>query len=137
MPILVIKEVIIIIAECVAERENIKLRVINNDQFCPHLPHPPRRPQQMPKKRAREHSVSPTFHRIAWTRKRTRRGNVLIEEVVSPNSPATPKQKKMANTKYTRDQTPPSVRGIEEAMALPPIPAPDVFAPKKGRKGKV
>lgn len=93
----------------------------------------------MAKKRAREHSTSPKFHRVAWTEKRTRRGAVLAAEVITPGStPVKPKKKTTSwNTGYSRDQTPILGEGIKAAMALPPIPAPEILAPKKGRSGKV
>ena len=38
---------------------------------------------------------------------------------------------------YTQDQTPTTGEGIEAAMSLPPIPAPEILAPKRGWGGKV
>ena len=94
----------------------------------------------MTRKRVREHSSSPKFHRVAWT-KRTRQGVVLATEVTTPGTPETPvKPKKhttLQNLGYSRDQTPIPGEGIKTAMSLPPIPAPEILAPKKGRKGKV
>jgi len=95
----------------------------------------------MSKKRAREHSTSPKFHRVAWTEKRTRRGAVLTAEAITPSSLGTPtkprRHTKLQNTGYSQDQTPVAGEGIQEAMSLPPIPAPAILAPKKGQRGKV
>lgn len=95
----------------------------------------------MSKKRMREHSASPKFHRVTWTQKRTRRGAVLTAEVITPGSLETPVKSRrhtiLQNTGYSRDQTPILGEGIEEAMSLPPIPAPEILAPKKGQTGKV
>ena len=102
---------------------------------------PPSSLNTMPKKRVQEHIASPKFHRVAWTGKRTRRGAVLAAEVITPGSPATPvKLKKyttLQNTGYSQDQTPILGEGIKAAMSLPPIPAPEILAPKKGQAGKV
>ena len=96
----------------------------------------------MSKKRTREHSSSPKFRRVAWAEKRTRRGAVFTAEVIdTPASLETPvKPKKHATlqrVKYSQDQTPISGEGIETAMSLPPIPAPEILAPKRNRRGKV
>ena len=94
----------------------------------------------MTKKRTREHSASPKFQRVEWT-KRTRRGAVLATELTTPNSPTTPvKPKKhtaLQNTGYSQDQTPIPGEGIKAAMSLPPIPAPEILASKRERRGKV
>ena len=94
----------------------------------------------MAKKWTREHSTSPKFQRVAWTEKRTRQGAVLAAEVIStPGSFTTPvkpnKLTTMQRVKYS--QTPTSGEGIKTAMSLPPIPAPEVLAPKRDRRGKV
>jgi hypothetical protein len=96
----------------------------------------------MSRKRPREFSTSPKFHRVTWTQKRTRRGTVLAAEVIatsgSTQTPTRPKKhitSRQAN--FTRDQTPRSGEDIKEAIALPPIPIPDILAPKKDRRGKV
>ena len=98
-------------------------------------------PSTMTKKRVREHSTSPKFHRVAWTGKRTRRGTVFSAEVITPSSQATPVKSKRYlapnDPKYSQDQTPTAGRGIETAMSLPPIPAPEILASKKKWKGKV
>ena len=95
----------------------------------------------MSRKRVREHSTSPKFHHVVWTGKRTRRGAVLAVEVTTQGSLRTPaKQKRHTtsqNTGYSRDQTPILGEGIKAAMSLPPIPAPEILAPKKGQAGKV
>ena len=96
----------------------------------------------MSRKRPREHSTSPQFHRVAWAEKRTRRGAIFAAEVITtPSSLETPvKSKKhtpFRSTKYSQDQTPVGSEGIKAAMSLPPIPAPEILAPKKGRKGEV
>jgi len=94
----------------------------------------------MIKKQVHKHSVSPEYHRVAWAPKRTRRGTVFATEVITPSSSsATPKQLKKQPTpsvkKDSRDQTPDPGEGIKSAMSLPPIPAPEILAPKK--RGKV
>jgi len=94
----------------------------------------------MAKKRTREHSTSPKFHRVTWAVKRTRRGAVLAAEVApTPGSFATPvKQKKLTTLQRDKhSQTPTSGEGIKTAMSLPPIPAPEILAPKRDRRGKV
>ena len=95
----------------------------------------------MSKKRAREHSTSPKFHRVAWTEKRTQWGAVLTADVVTPSSLGTPAKPRrhttLQDTGYSRDQTPVPGEGIQEAMSLPPIPAPEILAPKRGQRGKV
>jgi len=92
-------------------------------------------------KRGLEHSVSPKVHRVAWNKKQTRRGAVLTAEVITSTSLKTPaKRRRLAmvqNTGHSQDQTPIPGEGIQEAMSLPPIPAPEILAPKKGQKGKV
>lgn len=96
----------------------------------------------MSKKRTREHSTSPKFHRVAWAGKRTRRGTVFTAEVTTTaRSPVTP-VKPMRPTvpgkiKDSLDQKSVSGKGIEAAMSLPPIPAPEILAPKRDRRGKV
>jgi len=67
---------------------------------------------------------------------------VLAAEVIStPGSPATPVKPKKHTTlhkvKYSQDQIPISGEGIKTAMSLPPIPAPEILAPKRDRRGKV
>ena len=94
------------------------------------------------RKRAREHSTSPIFHRVAWTTKRSRRGTVATADVITtPGSLKTPVKSKnhtsSPNVQYSRDQTPITGKGIEAAMSLPPIPAPEFLASKKARGGKV
>ena len=78
---------------------------------------------------------------MAWAEKRTRRGTVLAAEVIpAPGSLATPvkpKKHTLQRVKYSQDQTPTSGKGIKAAMSLPPIPAPEVLAPKRDRRGKV
>lgn len=96
----------------------------------------------MSKKRPREYSTSPKFHRITWAEKRTRQGAVLTAEVLTtPGSPATPtkprKNAALRKVKYSQDQAPASGEGIKAAMSLPPIPAPEILAPKRDRRGKV
>lgn len=96
----------------------------------------------MTKKRMREHSTSPKFHRVTWAEKRTRRGTVISAKVVTtPGSLQTPvkakKHTSLHNTKYSQDQTPTAGEGIKVAMSLPPIPALEILASKKGRTGKV
>ena len=105
-------------------------------------PQPQLLPSAMSRKRVREHSTSPKFHRVAWAEKRTRRGTVFTAEVTaasgSPMTPVKPKKHTaLGKVKYSQDQTPISVGGIEAAMSLPPIPAPGILAPKKDRRGKV
>ena len=89
----------------------------------------------MSRKWPREFSTSPKFHHIAWTEKQTRRGTVLTAELVtalgSPPTPIKPKKHPIfQKAKYSQDQTPTSGEGIETAMSLPPIPAPEILAPK-------
>lgn len=95
----------------------------------------------MTRKRVREQSSSPKFQRVAWATKQTRRGPSFSAEVVTPSSLETPKKQKRPKVshkvKYSQDQTPIAGKGIEAAMSLPPIPAPEILAPKKGPKGKV
>lgn len=96
----------------------------------------------MPKRQTREHSTSPKVRRVTWAAKRTRRGTVFTAEATPmPGSPETPvKPKKHAasqKVKYSRDQTPITGEGIKAAMSLPPIPAPEILAPKRERRGKV
>ena len=95
----------------------------------------------MSRKRVREHSTSPQYHRVKWTVKRTRRGAILTAGAITPNSLETPVKSRrnttLQDTGYSRDQTPIPGEGIEEAMSLPPIPAPEILAPKKGKSGKV
>jgi hypothetical protein len=93
----------------------------------------------MTRKRLREHSTSPT-QRIVWSHKRTRRGAVLTATVVSGSQPlGTPARPKERYTSPPRPkgQRPPISKGIKEALSLPPIPAPDILAPKRDRRGKV
>jgi hypothetical protein len=94
----------------------------------------------MSRKRPREFSTSPKFHRVTWAEKRTRRGPVLAAEVVaasgSAQAPIRPK-KTSKHAKFTHDQTPRPSEDINEATFLPPIPAPDILAPKRDRRGKV
>ena len=95
----------------------------------------------MSRKQTREHSTSPKFHHVAWTEKRTRQGAILTAEVITPSSPATPVKPRrhttLQNTGLSRDQTPIPGGAIKEAMYLPPIPAPEILASKKGWRGKV
>ena len=51
--------------------------------------------------------------------------------------PATPVAQTRQNVNYSRDQSFLYGEGIEAAMTLPPIPAPEILAPKKGQSGKV
>ena len=101
----------------------------------------PSSPVTMSRKRIREHSTSPKFHRVTWAEKRTGQGPILAAQVIPQSSPETPiKQRKhttLQNTGYSRDQTPISGETIKEAMSLPPIPAPEILASKKGQRGKV
>ena len=95
----------------------------------------------MSRKRVREHSTSPKFHRVAWAEKRTRRGTVFTAEVTAASrAPVTPVRPKkhtaLGKVEYPQDQKPIS-RGIKTAMSLPPIPAPGILAPKRDRRGKV
>ena len=94
----------------------------------------------MSRKRPREFSTSPKFHRVTWAEKRTRRGTVLAAEVItasgSAQAPIRPK-KTSKHAKFTHDQTPRSSEDINEATFLPPIPVPDILAPKRDRRGKV
>ena len=94
----------------------------------------------MSKKRVREHSASPKFRHVTWAAKRTRRGTVFTAEVTaaasSPVTPVRPKKHTALRAKYSQDKTPIS-SGIEAAMSLPPIPAPEILAPKRDRRGKV
>ena len=110
----------------------------------PPPPLPPSTPTQSPstmpssKKRAREHSVSPKFHRVRWSEKKTRRGTILAPTLVPQSqSPKTPTKSKIRATaqgaKPSQGHRLPLSEGIEAAMSLPPIPAPEIFAPKKGR----
>jgi len=39
--------------------------------------------------------------------------------------------------KHAQDYTPTIDEGIKAAMSLPPIPAPDILASKRDRRGKV
>jgi hypothetical protein len=94
------------------------------------------------RKRPREHSSSPKYHRIAWTEKRTRRGAVLAAEVIPMpgylETPVKPKRHLMSQkVKCSQDQTPISGKGIRTAMALPPIPALEILTSKRDRRGKV
>jgi hypothetical protein len=96
----------------------------------------------MSRKRTREHSTSPKFHHVPWAEKRTRQGSVFTAELVDTPGPLrTPvKSKKHATlqrVKFSQDQTPVSGEGIEAAMALPPIPALQILAPNRDRRGKV
>ena len=89
----------------------------------------------------REHSTSPKFHRVAWAEKRTRRGAVLTAEVItapaSLKTPAKPKRHTLHRVSHSQDKTPTTGKGITAAMSLPPIPAPEILAPKRDRRGKV
>ena len=117
--------------------------------LAPPLPSPPHKlcqphslPSTMSRKRVQEHSASPKFHRVAWAEKRTRRGAVLTAEVITtPSSLKTPAKPKRHTTlhkvKDSQHQTPITSEGITAAMSLPPIPAPDILAPKRDRRGKV
>ena len=95
----------------------------------------------MSKKQVREHSTSPQYHHVKWTAKRTQRGAILTAGVVTPTSLETPVKSRrstmLQDTGYSRNQTPIPGEGIEEAMSLPPIPAPGILAPKKRKSGKV
>lgn len=95
----------------------------------------------MSRKRTQEHSVSPKIHRVTWTQKRTRRGLVFTAEDITPSSMMTPVKTKRPilpqETRYSQDQTPISDKGIRAAISLPPIPAPEILASKKDRRGKV
>ena len=95
----------------------------------------------MSKKRAREYSTSPKFQRVTWTEKRTRRGAVLTAEAVTPSSQGTPtkprRHAKLQRTGYSQDHSAGPGEAFQEAMSLPPIPAPEILAPKKGQRGKV
>lgn len=39
--------------------------------------------------------------------------------------------------KFSQDETPITDEGIEVAMSLPPIPAPEILSSKRDRRGKV
>lgn len=96
----------------------------------------------MSKKRPREFSTSPKFQRVKWAEKRTRQGTVLSAQVIAtPGSTQTPTRPKKHTTlrqpKFTQDQTPRSAEAINDATSLPPIPIPDLLAPKRDRRGKV
>ena len=96
----------------------------------------------MSRKRPQEFSASPKYHRVGWTEKRTRRGPVLAAEVITTAGPVqTPTRPRKhiisKQAKFTQDQTPRSGEDIKEAITLPPIPIPDILAPKKARRGKV
>lgn len=92
----------------------------------------------MSRKRQREFSVSPKVKQITWRQKRTRRGVILAATPAAElQSPATPVAQTKQNVNYSRDQSYPPGEGIAAAMSLPPIPAPDILAPKKGQSGKV
>ena len=51
---------------------------------------------------------------------------------VKPMRPTVP-----GKIKDSLDQKSVSGKGIEAAMSLPPIPAPEILAPKRDRRGKV
>jgi len=95
----------------------------------------------MSRKRLREHSVSPKVHRVTWAEKRTRRGPVLTVKDITPGSITTPvKAKRLTashGVKHSQNNTPVTEGGIKVAMSLPPIPAPDILASKRDRRGKV
>jgi hypothetical protein len=94
----------------------------------------------MSRKRVREFSVSPKFHRVAWAEKQTRRGTVIAAEIIATSGSAqtpTRPRKQSKQARFTQDQTPRSGEDIHEALSLPPIPIPDILAPKKGKSGKV
>lgn len=92
----------------------------------------------MSRKRQREFSVSPKVQQVVWRHKKTRRGVVLAATPTTEfKPPVTPVAQGKRNANYSRDQTSPPGEGIEAAMSLPPIPAPDILAPKKGQSGKV
>jgi hypothetical protein len=79
---------------------------------------------------------------VAWGEKRTRRGAVFSSEVITTprvlETPVKPKKHTvLKSVKYYRDQTPTVDDGIKAAMSLPPIPAPEILAPKRERRGKV
>ena len=108
-------------------------------------------------KRPREFSPSPKVkvHYVRWGRKETRRGPVLSAQAITPpgsaqtpsrpkNPPGptqTPRRPKNHTTlrqpRFTQDQTPRSGEAIRDATSLPPIPVPDLLAPKRDRRGKV
>ena len=95
-------------------------------------------------KRPREFSSSPKVkvHYVRWNRKRTRRGSILSAQVITPpRFTQTPRRPKNHTTpkqpKFTQDQTPRSGEAIRDATSLPPIPVPDLLAPKRDRRGKV
>ena len=122
------------------------LSLYTTSSLTPHQPHS--LPSTMSKKRVREHSTSPKFHRVAWAEKQTRRGAVLTAEVITvpgslrtPGPLKTPTKPKRLTTlhkpNYSKDQTPITGKGITAAMSLPPIPAPEILAPKRDRRGKV
>ena len=92
-------------------------------------------------KRPREFTSPPKFHYRRWDRKQTRRGPVLSAQVITPpGSTQTPRPKKnttLRQPKFTQDQTPRYGEAITDATSLPPIPIPDLLAPKRDRRGKV
>ena len=94
----------------------------------------------MSRKRAREFSPPSKYVRVAWTEKRTRRGNVSAADIITTPGPAqTPtRPKKMSKqVKFTLGETSRAGEVIIEAISLPPIPIPDILASKKDRRGKV
>ena len=112
---------------------NLHLPVISRSSRNP-------QPSNYVEKRRREHSTSPKVHHVSWSEKKTRRGTVLAPTYVSASQPLkTPaKQQRSAlpqNTKPSHQK--PISKGISEAMSLPPIPAPEILAPKRDRRGKV
>jgi hypothetical protein len=92
----------------------------------------------MSRKRPREFPTSPKFQRVTWAEKRTRRGTVVAAEVItasgSAQAPTRPK-KSSKQAKFTHGHTSRSGEDINETTFLPPIPIPDILAPKK--RGKV
>lgn len=90
-----------------------------------------------PQKRKREFSVSPKVKQVTWREKKTRRGIVLAATPVSGQPLGTPMTQARRNSNYSRDQSLLPGEGIEAAMSLSPIPAPEFHAPKKAQSGKV
>ena len=98
-------------------------------------------PSAMSTKRPMEFTSPPKIHYVRWEGKQTRRGIVQTAEIIATQGPAqTPKRPKKPikskKAKFTQDQTPRSGQDNMEAISLPPIPTPDILAPKRNRRGK-
>ena len=113
--------------------------IIHPLQYSPHQPD--LSSCAMSRKRVQEHSASPKFRCVTWAEKWTRQGTVFTAEVTAAaSSPVTPIRPKkhtvLRRAEHSQDKKP-TPSGIEAAMALPPIPAPEILAPKRDRRGKV